>query len=334
VRAEDIEHEAAQWIAECDAGTLSVKREAALQAWLAKSDRHRAAFVRLQSGWREADRILQLPVPSATLDLDLLSSKGRRTVRVLAGWLAVAVSVLVAGGIFVGVQTFWGAAQRYSTLHGGFARIPLADGSLITLNTASEVSVHLTDRQREVTLLQGEAQFTVAHDALRAFDVRVGNQIFRAVDTVFSVRRLSADDVQVVVVTGHVAVVPRAVTLSQNKLDELPTWAPMVDAGQAAKIEAGGSVKVRELGAEVAHELSWTEGRLWLDGMALRDAVEEFNRYNRRQFAIGDPRIADLHVGGVFDVQDVESFAAALRSFGVEIDESDPGIIKLSKAEP
>jgi hypothetical protein len=38
----------------------------------------------------------------------------------------------------------------------------------------------------------------------------------------------------------------------------------------------------------------------------------EFNRHNRRQLRIGDPRTAALLVGGQFRVNDLEGFVAAL----------------------
>jgi ferric-dicitrate binding protein FerR (iron transport regulator) len=56
---------------------------------------------------------------------------------------------------------------------------------------------------------------------------------------------------------------------------------------------------------------------LWFDRVTLADAVLEFNRYNRRQLVIDDPEIATLHIGGTFDATDLESFVAALQSFGI-----------------
>jgi transmembrane sensor len=46
--------------------------------------------------------------------------------------------------------------------------------------------------------------------------------------------------------------------------------------------------------------------------------VREFNRYNRRRLVIVDPAIAQMKVGGSFEAQDPESFAATLeKHFGV-----------------
>jgi transmembrane sensor len=63
--------------------------------------------------------------------------------------------------------------------------------------------------------------------------------------------------------------------------------------------------------------MAWTQGRLWFDRVTLSEAVTEFNRYNRRQLVIDDPAIENLHIGGAFDATDLDSFVAALQSFGI-----------------
>jgi transmembrane sensor len=57
--------------------------------------------------------------------------------------------------------------------------------------------------------------------------------------------------------------------------------------------------------------------------VTLAEAVAEFNRYNRRQMVVDDPRIATLHIGGVFDATDLNSFVEALRTFGIRT-QSEP----------
>jgi transmembrane sensor len=333
MRAEQIEQDAAQWLAARDAESWTPEREAHLQAWLAASDRHAAAFLRLQTCWGEADRFRALRVADGPLNLDLLETKGPRHHAVaLRFWVTVAACVLIGTGVLFEAYQQWGT-QSYRTAVGGVARIPLADGSVLTLNTASEVRVQFTPARREVTLVRGEALFNVAHDPNRAFDVQAGSRTIRAVGTAFSVRRLGGDDVKVVVTSGQVAIVPPNIQLAEIKVSALPSAVPTVSAGESAEIGEHGALSVRELGAAAQQAVSWTQGRLWFDRVTLTEAVGEFNRYNRRQFVIDDPNLGEIHIGGTFDAQDIASFAAALRTFGIKIDESDPDTLKLSKAE-
>ena len=83
-------------------------------------------------------------------------------------------------------------------------KITLADGSIVTLNTASRIETRMNGQERTVRLLEGEAFFEVAHDATRPFRVYAGDGMTVAVGTAFSVR-LNKNAVEVVVSEGKVA---------------------------------------------------------------------------------------------------------------------------------
>jgi transmembrane sensor len=70
-RAEQIEQQAAEWVTRIDLrGTP--EEWAALDAWLAASPRHRAAFLRLSVAWRRADELKKLAPLDGAVDEDLL----------------------------------------------------------------------------------------------------------------------------------------------------------------------------------------------------------------------------------------------------------------------
>ncbi len=55
-----------------------------------------------------------------------------------------------------------------------------------------------------------------------------------------------------------------------------------------------------------------------LAGEALRDAVAEFNRYNRMQLVVGDDSIGSLPTGGAFYTTEIDTFTRSLnRLFGI-----------------
>jgi transmembrane sensor len=70
-RANEIEQQAAEWVARIDLrGTP--EEWSALDAWLNASPRHRAAFLRLSVAWRRADELKKLAPLSGVVDPDLL----------------------------------------------------------------------------------------------------------------------------------------------------------------------------------------------------------------------------------------------------------------------
>ena len=74
-RANEIEQQAAQWVARIDLrGTP--EEWTALDAWLNTSPRHRAAFLRLSVAWRRADELKKLAPASGIVDPDLLYFAG------------------------------------------------------------------------------------------------------------------------------------------------------------------------------------------------------------------------------------------------------------------
>lgn len=265
-----------------------------------------------------------------SIDADLLSPRPKRGL-----WLWTPLAVAASVAVVALIAAWWPSQERgfqtYRTEVGGLSRVLLADGSTVTLNTDTEVRVRFLPKRREIALLRGEAQFAVAHDANRPFEVSAGGRIVRAVGTAFDVR-LSVDrGVQVIVTEGRVAVEDS----SAGRTGE-GTTAATVSAGESAVAEAG-KLTVRHVGAgEASRRLAWELGELSFQGESLKEAIAEFNRYNHRKLKVEDPAVAELQVGGNFQALDVESFVAALaRSFNVTGKTLDDGSILLERpADP
>ena len=66
-------------------------------------------------------------------------------------------------------------APQYETAVGERSTFTLSDGSIVTLNTNSELTVHYSDTRREARLARGEANFEVAKNRAKPFVVRAGD---------------------------------------------------------------------------------------------------------------------------------------------------------------
>jgi transmembrane sensor len=323
--ANDIESEAADWLIRLE-GDPSPQMRANFDAWLAADPRNQAAFIRLEQTWSRADILNRLRPLDGAVDEMVLDKFGVPTPLFEAPkkkprnpLLAVAATLLIVavGAItwIVVSRTGW---QVYETEFGGFQRVALADGSTAMLNTDSRIRARMSSGRREIVLDKGEALFTVAHDTRRPFDVTAGDTVVRAVGTAFSVRLRDQQQVDVIVTEGRVAIDPPDDSLNSKlpqpvALPELSTLA----AGETVSVKSH-RMRVQKIADEdVTRKLAWTKGRLSFDRVTLAEAVAEFNRYNRRQLVVDDPGIATLHIGGVFDATDLDSFVAALRTFGV-----------------
>jgi transmembrane sensor len=229
------------------------------------------------------------------------------------------------------------ASGEYLTGMGERRSIPLADGSAVIMNTQSHLRVRFSARGRDVELLAGEALFSVAHDPQRPFRVHARHTIVEAIGTEFSVY-LDNAGARVAVTQGRVRVFANpgqgAIMLNPYGL----TWADStqttlepppevtISAGHEARISRDSStfpgfeVASRSLATEeLQRHTAWVNGQLAFAGEKLTDVVDEFNRYNWRKLRIGDPRIADMRVGGWFRSTQVDEFVSVLtRLFGIQ----------------
>ena len=332
---------AAKWLVELETAENVEDVWPGLQDWLAEHPRNRALFLSVQRTSRRLSRLYPLRPADGTIDSDLLSKldfasdesapasiphpsvararQKARTQRAKADlerrrwFLAAGVAALaLAGALYA---TFRSAADEYETEIGGREQIALSDGSHVDLNTDSELLVQLTATRRDVTLVRGEAFFRVAHEARRPFYVLAGNTVVRAVGTEFSVRLHDDNRVEVLVTEGRVAMAERS---TDSAHPVVPPSAAAVSASERATDSHGGVSIAKLRTSDVLRELAWTRGWLVFQGESLDEAVDEFNRYNRRRLIVADSSISQILVSGDFHVTDLDSFVDALEQvYGV-----------------
>lgn len=325
-----IEQRAAQWLMQKDRGELQAEDRREFELWLAADSRHRQAFLALQGAWNCADGLTAWRPSSGAVDAKVLLNRSRLRSWVSRPWaIAAAVSalaILVASSTWLVVSP--GSATDYKTNVGEYRRLVLDDGSLLQLNTNTEINVRLDSRLRSIRLLKGEAHFDVAPNKQRPFQVTAGRTLVTAVGTAFTIRMRDAEEVEVLVTEGSVALTPIA---ADSRASHHPPLRPIA-AGEMADARVG-SVAVRALApAEITQRTAWQVGELIFDGMRLDQVVAEFNRYSRRQLVLGDASLAGLRVGGNFRPRDVDGFVRALRvSFRLRAHETD-GVIRIDAA--
>jgi transmembrane sensor len=227
---------------------------------------------------------------------------------------ALAVTVLLASGVgtYLTVNQRSGG-EHFTTPIGGTASVPLSDGSHITLNTATDVRVDLSPKERHVNLEKGEAFFVVAKDSKRPFVVEAGSKRVVAVGTQFSVRR-DGDALEVVVTEGVVRLETSGPGTSASS--SAGAAAPQVSrlpAGTIARARDGDVLVEEHSLLEAQEALSWRQGYLTFHETTLSDAIGEFNRYNDHKIRLDDPALAAIRISGTFRPTNYEAFVRLLR---------------------
>lgn len=181
----------------------------------------------------------------------------------------------------------------------------MPDGSSVTLNTASRITVSMHLCSRRVTLEQGEALFEVAHAPLRAlersFVVQAHRTVVHDIGTVFNVRN-RATGADVSVLEGRVRV--------------------ETEDGSSRELAAGESLATRDgrfvpdaatAGARPG-AAEWRNGRLVLDGVPLREVVAEIQRYRRPPITLQGGPIGDIRMSGQFELDRLDQLIDILPS--------------------
>ncbi len=312
-----IDEQAVAWVAREDRAPLETDDKARRDGWLQQDLRHFGAYARARAAFADMDRASAL---GSGVDLRRFSTRSSRWQR-LRRFLP-AVSVAAAASLLVMVSTWQFGPDRYTTRLGEVLRVPLADGSVVTLNSQSAVDVDYDTGARRLTLRQGEALFDVAKDHARPFVVTAGDATVTAVGTSFSVLREKDDGVQVVVREGVV------------KVDEAQAPPRLLAANSTLVTDAKRTPRVDALRPdEIGRKLAWREGMIAFDGDTLQEAADKFARYSELRILI-EPEVANRRVVGLYSATDPAGFARAVAtSMSLQVDDTAGGIYLRRKHE-
>ncbi|RSY79356.1 DUF4880 domain-containing protein [Sphingomonas koreensis] len=290
--------EAAEWHARLQ--TRSVSNSDLDQFYEWRSDPVNArAFEAIDAVWDRASKLADDPRISRAIQ-----DVGRKEPKPSGIWATLTRAKMVSAGVLAAIAIaitsvyLFTRPTTYSTGVGETLVVLLDDGSRVTLNTASKISVRLSSHERIIDLEGGQALFEVAHDAARPFAVIAGEAKVTALGTQFEVRR-SSDLIQVTLVEGRIAVSPGA----DAKLTKL--------AVPGATLAARGS-RVELARVDTRAALGWTTGKIDLREQPMSAAIEEVNRYSRGKVVLDDPAQAATKVSGVFATGDRRAFTAAV----------------------
>jgi transmembrane sensor len=330
---------ASRWLVRRDRG-LSSAESIEYELWLAADERHAAAIKRSTAVWSMLDGISE-PVAAPVL---------ARVTRRRSFWRRAQIfsSLATAAALVFGVIV-WRRPAAPALAHiiplelsatSGPRTVTLSDGSLVHLNTSSEVIEQFTPAERHVLLVRGEAHFSVTKNPARPFIVRAGALQVRAVGTAFNVH-LQDSGVDVLVTEGRVQLASGpSLSTSPASIDSTHP-APALNVGERAVLrgnlpptgDLAASLVISHVDtAEIARSLAWREPLLRLRGSSLAELAAEFQRATGRRLTFADPAIGELRFGGRFRADDIDGFTHLLATqLDLEVVNAADGTIVLRK---
>lgn len=316
IRDNDLEEEASLWIVKMERG-LSTEDEDALRAWLSLSVKHHRYFLHYAEAWGKTEALSSLADLFPRVKSEPPRHARRWSWESVLGSVAVSIMFLLILSLDQTPSNL--PVVSYETAVGGQSNVVLSDGSVLTLNTNTQVDVAMGPKLRSLILRAGEINLDVAKDPSRPLQVVVGETVFEAVGTQFNIKIDQTKHVELLVTEGlvRVGVSPKDVMSSKSIGGQRPQDLLI---GQGEKVTIKGGARVLETLPEndIEVELSWKEGNLIFKGQPLGEAITEVSRYTSVEFVVVDDDLKTIQIAGLFKSGDVAGFLSALEAnFGV-----------------
>ncbi|MEN0108712.1 MAG: FecR family protein [Pseudomonas sp.] len=280
---------AIDWCVRLHDDDVSAAEREAFQRWYDADPSHAAEYAKACKIWQVST---ELPAPRP--------QPARRSAT--RAWARAAVVVLAvagcwaagwAGGVLPG-------SVRYYAAQPTARQLVLPDQSQVDLNRRSTLWYLEYRHQRHVRLSDGEAFFSVFHDASRPFIIRADNGDIRVTGTQFNVWTAPLRTT-VTVSQGTVLVSP---------LSDESSQAAELTLGMQAVFAPGRMLQLNRVNPQ--QESAWRSGKLVLDDIALRDALPLINRYLDVPLSLGDDGAGELRIGGSYKTAELEQLVLAL----------------------
>ena len=294
-------------------GDASLENWTAFQSWLEAGPDHALAYETVETLWVELEdaSLVESAAPILTNNIVALPKRAKRTDRrwVWAG-LAAAAAVIFAVAPRLMVPSF----TDYETRPGETREISLADGSHLTLGGATALRVRLNRNQRDVTLVDGEAIFDIAHDVNRPFVIGVADRQVRVLGTEFNILS-HADRLAITVRRGVVAV-------SGGSEPQVR----LVKGQQLTHTKNTATSTVRTVDPDAA--FAWKSGKLVYSETPLTQVAADLNRYVNTPIRV-DPSAASVKVSGVLLIDKEAAMIRRLELFAPIVSQARAGEIVL-----
>lgn len=260
--------------------------------WRSARQEHEQAWQRVMHLHQDLDL---RAIPGAGLALQTLetsqrSLQRRQALKLLGGVAMVGTAALL--GKDLDAVNAW--ASDYATGTGERRSFALPDGSLMQLNTRSAVDLAFNDQQRLVRLKQGELMITCSPQ--QPLLVQTRDALLEGFEGRF-VARQDSDCTRVSVSHGKVAI--------HRPGNGQLQW---IESGQNWRLDAQGAHWLKQVDMDA---MAWTEGLIVTRNMRLFDFLAQVSRYRHGYLGCSND-IADLHLSGVFRLEDPEQLLQLL----------------------
>lgn len=269
----------------------------AFENWINTSSAHRKAWEQACRTWQLLGETSPEDVRSGALP-SRSAGEAQSAYRKTAGRIGLAVAaclLLTLASPYITrhlkADLLTQAAERLT--------VSLEDGTRVELAPATAVDTDFSRTSRSVTLLRGEAFFTVEPDASRPFIVNASGVEIKVVGTAFNVH-VEREATSVDLVHGRVELTAKQ---SDRSFELTPGDSFLVRQSD------GETTQTRQSPDDMA---GWRNNRLFVENATIASVVEELRRYHKAWITIPSSDLASRRVTGLYDLSQPDRALEAL----------------------
>jgi transmembrane sensor len=338
-----IQEQAGFWVFTKYSCDWTSELEKQLQDWLNQNPSHRLEYEQVLKLWQNLNQLksISFPARQTAQQIRFKYLKRRQRTKKIKQTLVI--------GLFVCTSSFYVndylVTETYSTEIGERKMVNLADGSKITLNTNTELSVKMTDSHRLIHLKKGEMYATVAHKPNQSFDVIAGNGRIHDIGTSFNVYLKPNMTTQVTVSEGKVEIIPDKAITGTRWLDHILSrtafWLNLnnndknheniiLGLGEKLAYNNQGDIDP-SIKTNVANIISWKTGRVIFEMASLEDVLAQIERYHKVNFQYTNESAKQIKVTANFEIDNLIKILSTLEmALPIKINQLDDGEIIVS----
>lgn len=280
-----------------------------LQEWLAGSESNQQELERYRRIWEESGNYMDMDIFDTNRAWEKIDRLNRRQVSLqrrlkntyytLSGVAATVLLMVVLSltGLFDKEQE---VSMRLTADYGNRSEIVLPDGSIVKLNSGSEVTYMYNPKKkvREVRF-QGEGYFNVSKSK-NPFIVKMANGVqVKVLGTTFNLKAYPDDPtIQASLIEGHIEL-----EYNNNKLT--------MKAGEMAEFDKERN-ELRQIDGDLSHSYGWLNNKLYMEDMPLADVCKYLERWYDVDISIQGDLGKDIRYNGVIQEETITDVMKAL----------------------
>ena len=319
-----IKEEAIYWLA-CEKEGLNELEKQELKHWLESNQEHQKAYNRMKLVHQMAKSISK---ENAQI-LSEQAHKEARKIRFLEKTRyfssAAAILLIVCFSAFKIYDNNFAVqySKTFQTDKINLANQQLPDGSNIFIDAKTNLNIEFYKGKREVTLKDGRVMFEVAKDENRVFIIKSGDINIEVVGTKFEVIR-KKDITTVNVEEGIVKTYFSSYFFDKQNEKLLTKENSITYSNFQGNINNQEKINPEKIAL-------WRENLISLNKVSLKDAFDEFSKYNDISTSFSSKEVENYLITAEFSSTQLEIFLKTIsKIYPLKIDKNDKNI-KISK---